>query len=75
MTADHNGCKYQFDHGKCGCSCHLAPKSGKSTRTNVSNDNKTQKTQRPRKAVAGIVPTKIVVDEATDYVDPRPWKR
>ena len=22
MTSDHNGCKYQFNHGKCGCTCH-----------------------------------------------------
>lgn len=22
MTGHHDGCKYQFDHGKCGCSCH-----------------------------------------------------
>jgi hypothetical protein len=22
MTKDHNGCRYQFDHGKCGCKCH-----------------------------------------------------
>lgn len=22
MTSDHEGCKYRFDHGKCGCICH-----------------------------------------------------
>lgn len=22
MTGHHDGCKYQFDHGKCGCNCH-----------------------------------------------------
>jgi hypothetical protein len=22
MTSDHAGCKYQFNHGKCGCTCH-----------------------------------------------------
>jgi hypothetical protein len=22
MTNDHAGCRYQFNHGKCGCSCH-----------------------------------------------------
>lgn len=26
MTSDHAGCKYQFAHGKCGCSCHIAKK-------------------------------------------------
>ena len=23
MTGDHKGCRYQFDHGKCGCKCHI----------------------------------------------------
>jgi hypothetical protein len=22
MTNYHDGCKYQFNHGKCGCECH-----------------------------------------------------
>lgn len=22
MTSDHAGCRYQFNHGKCGCNCH-----------------------------------------------------
>lgn len=22
ITGHHNNCKYQFDHGKCGCDCH-----------------------------------------------------
>ena len=22
MTQNHNGCFYQFRHGKCGCKCH-----------------------------------------------------
>jgi hypothetical protein len=22
MTSDHTGCRYQFNHGKCGCICH-----------------------------------------------------
>lgn len=22
MTNDHDGCRYQFNHGKCGCNCH-----------------------------------------------------
>lgn len=25
MTGHHDGCKYQFDHGKCGCDCHKEP--------------------------------------------------
>ena len=38
MTNDHDKCKYQFDHGKCGCSCHT----------------KTQKTQKPKEKIAII---------------------
>lgn len=26
MTGHHDGCKYQFDHGKCGCNCHKEKK-------------------------------------------------
>ena len=22
MTGHHENCKHQFDHGKCGCTCH-----------------------------------------------------
>jgi hypothetical protein len=22
MSNYHDGCKYQFNHGKCGCKCH-----------------------------------------------------
>lgn len=29
MTQDHNGCRYQFDHGKCGCKCHTEIKTEK----------------------------------------------
>lgn len=38
MTNHHNGCKHQFDSGKCGCKCHL----------------QTQKTQPVREEVAVI---------------------
>lgn len=24
IDADHDGCPYQFNHGKCGCKCHLS---------------------------------------------------
>ena len=27
MTKDHDGCRYQFDHGKCGCDCHRNKKN------------------------------------------------
>jgi hypothetical protein len=40
MTDDHVDCKYQFNHGKCGCSCHA----------------KTQKTQNTEEPIASIVP-------------------
>lgn len=73
MTNEHSGCKYQFDHGKCGCSCHSAPKSVSKSAKAVADDSKTQKAQKPRKAVANIAPTKIIVDEIAP--DPRPWKR
>lgn len=63
MTNEHDGCKYQFNHGKCGCSCHLTPKSVRKSTKAVADDSKTQKTQTPRKAAAPVA------------VDPRPWKR
>jgi hypothetical protein len=22
ITSDHTECKYQFNHGRCGCNCH-----------------------------------------------------
>jgi hypothetical protein len=29
MTKDHDGCRYQFNHGKCGCKCHTEIKQEK----------------------------------------------
>jgi hypothetical protein len=29
MTNHHDGCKYQFDHGRCGCTCHTQTKQQK----------------------------------------------
>jgi hypothetical protein len=26
ITKDHDKCKYQFTHGKCGCKCHKEKK-------------------------------------------------
>ena len=26
MTKDHEGCRYQFNHGRCGCTCHTLSK-------------------------------------------------
>jgi hypothetical protein len=87
MTLSHEFCPHQFSHGKCGCSCHLAPKSGKSARTNVSDDSKTQKTQEEAKSVVSISdtpkkrgrPKKVQNIASTntdqDYIDPRPWRR
>jgi hypothetical protein len=40
MTSDHDGCKYQFNHGKCGCTCHTL--------------SKIQKTQIVKKEVVSI---------------------
>lgn len=66
MTLTHEFCPYQFRHGKCGCDCHTKPKSVPK-RTRAVADDKTQKTQSPRKKTASI--------GDKDYVDPRPWKR
>ena len=27
MTKDHEGCQYQFNHGRCGCTCHTLSKT------------------------------------------------
>jgi hypothetical protein len=29
MTNYHDGCKYQFNHGRCGCTCHTQIKQQK----------------------------------------------
>ena len=65
MTMSHEFCPYQFNHGKCGCSCHTDPKLVKKERTTVSNDNQPKKRGRPKKEES----------VESDYVDPRPWKR
>lgn len=39
MTKDHGGCKYQFNHGKCGCDCHLQPSSDKITQKAIASDS------------------------------------
>jgi len=40
IDADHEGCRYQFNHGKCGCTCHTL--------------SKTQKTQTIKEEVAFV---------------------
>ena len=40
IDADHEGCRYQFNHGKCGCTCHTL--------------SKTQKTQIVKEEVVSI---------------------
>lgn len=51
MTNDHDGCKYQFDHGKCGCKCHT----------------QTQKTQQsPTKKRVVTKEVKTVTDQVND---------
>ena len=49
ITGHHDGCRYQFNHGKCGCACHTqtAP----------------VKRGRPKK-VEGTKPDIIIVDQA-----------
>lgn len=36
MTNDHAICKYQFDHGKCGCNCHTQPQKTQKTKEKVA---------------------------------------
>jgi hypothetical protein len=40
MTDYHEGCKHQFNHGKCGCKCHTVKENiiKKSTPLVDSND-------------------------------------
>ena len=38
MTKDHDGCRYQFDHGKCGCTCHTETKTEKTFNKLEGND-------------------------------------
>lgn len=41
MTNYHNECKYQFDHGKCGCDCHIqkTQKKRNAATTIMNNDD------------------------------------
>ena len=53
MTGHHEGCRYQFDHGKCGCECHTQ-KTQKPRKESVviadSKDSEPPKRRgRPRK--------------------------
>jgi hypothetical protein len=50
MTKDHEGCQYQFDHGKCGCTCHTQTPKTQVVRENVafiadSNDPRPWRTE------------------------------
>ena len=61
MTDYHEGCPYQFNHGKCPCECH-----------SKTEPVTAKKRGRPKKT-EGIKPELIIVDEVNP--DPRPWKR
>jgi len=62
MTNDHKGCKYQFDHGKCGCDCHVAPKLEAPKAKAVVND-------KPRRGRPPKPKAEVMED------DPRPWRK
>ena len=36
ITGHHDGCKYQFDHGKCGCECHTQSQKTQKKSTKVA---------------------------------------
>lgn len=36
MTNYHQNCKYQFDHGRCGCECHTQPQKTQKKSTKVA---------------------------------------
>lgn len=37
ITGHHEQCRFSFNHGKCGCSCHVSPV--KKRGTTPKNDN------------------------------------
>jgi hypothetical protein len=63
MTDSHDDCKYQFNHGKCGCDCHTKPKVVRTKPTTVASDSAPKRRGRPPKAP-------VVMED-----DPRPWKK
>lgn len=65
MTGHHDDCRYQFNHGKCGCDCHLDPKLRAVKAEAVADDKPKRRTRVPK-------PT---VESTIDEDDPRPWKR
>jgi hypothetical protein len=47
MTDYHEGCKYQFNHGRCGCSCHSKTTSIKKINTKKSISEDSDQDPRP----------------------------
>ena len=39
ITEHHDNCPYQFNHGKCGCTCHTLSKLQKTQITKEKNDS------------------------------------
>lgn len=47
ITGHHTDCRFSFNHGKCGCSCHVAPvtnKRGRPKNTEEISENNTDTT-------------------------------
>ena len=86
ITGYHDGCRYQFNHGKCGCECHT-----QTPKTQIAP----VKRGRPKKeSIQGMNVNLMIIDEISDKknlhssvgftqetyttsvsLDPRPWKR
>jgi len=60
MTEHHEGCKHQFNHGKCGCICHSKPIPAKRG--------------RPKKIAENEIDIEIK-GEVAEPADPRPWRK
>lgn len=84
ITELHEGCKFQFNHGKCGCWCHTGkPKPVKVVDEDAPKPKRTTRVPKPtveNTAAPEVTPKRRgrppkIKTETIMINDPRPWKR
>lgn len=62
MTMTHEFCPYQFNHGKCGCDCHVKKEAP-------------AKRGRPKGVKNAPKVSEVETTQVDMTPDPRPWKK